>query len=248
MKAPIAEELKQLHDLSHKLPYVGTGMMDGTGTIPGAGFFPCAWGSLDAAQPISRRAIMVLGQDQDRVSGLAKSLRRGDEFHTSTWRNMEALFADAGLPMEACFFTNFIMGVRQDDTRNTGPSPALAHPDFMRACSALFMEQLSLLRPEVIITLGMIPFQLLSLISDDFSYRALGITEFKEIDARNMHINEDVVFDNAQRTTATVIALCHPCQPQNGRARHFSNGIADEVDLLAKAFAPMREVWRNEVK
>jgi uracil-DNA glycosylase len=155
------------------------------------------------------------------MSGLAQSVKKGYETYSPTWRNLLKLFIDAGLDPDACFYTNFIMGVRQNSDRNTGPSPAMAHPAYMQACAALFLEQLQLQQPRLIITLGMVPFKLLALVSTDLRYRALGIEEFKDLDAREVHINANVEFDDARRTTTTVVPLCHPCQPLNGRRRSF---------------------------
>ncbi len=183
---------------------------------------------------------MILGQDQDREGGLARSKKKGDERYSPTWKNMQALFGKAGMSMETCFFTNFIMGVRQQSNRNTGPSPALAHPAFMRASAALFMEQIKVQKPQVIITLGMIPFQLLSLVSTDLRYRAVGVETFEDLAARDMLINTGVVFDDDQRTTITVVPICHPCQPQNSAKRVMSGAFEDEAGLLRQVAASMQ--------
>ena len=214
-------ELASLRARVKELDYAGAGMYNATATIPGMGFFPAAWGGADPTSAIQGRPIMVLGQDQDNMNGLAQSVRKGHETYSPSWRNLLVLLENAGIAPEECFFTNFIMGVRWVSDRNTGPSPALAHPTFMRACAALFLEQLHIQQPRVIITLGMIPFQLLSLVSTDLRYRAVGIKEFEAVDARGLHINANVVFDDAHRTTTTVVPICHPCQPQNGRRRPF---------------------------
>lgn len=214
-------ELLHLQEQANKLVYPAGNMINGTAAIPGPGFFPAAWGSMDPALAISSRPIMVLGQDQDNVRGLDQSRKKGYETYSSTWRNLLKLFTEAGLDPDACFYTNFILGVRQNSDRNTGPSPALAYPAFMQACADMFLEQLQLQQPRLIITLGMVPFKLLSLVSADMRYRALGIEEFKDLDARELHINANVAFDDARRTTTTVVSLCHPCQPLNGQRRSF---------------------------
>ena len=113
----------------------------------------------------------------------------------------------------------------------------------MRACAQLFLEQLRIQQPRVIITLGMVPFQLLSLVSTDLRYRSLGITEFDDLDARAAHLLAHVVFDDPDPTTATVVPICHPCQPQNGRRRSFrtSTLFTDEATLLKVVFMDTSE-------
>lgn len=227
-------ELLHLQQLAKELVHPEPTMLNSTAAISGIGFFPAAWGSTEPNAAIAGRPVMVLGQDQDNISGFASSLRKGYETYSPTWRNLLALFAAAAIPLEACFFTNFIMGIRVGSGRSTGPSPALAHPPFMRACAELFLEQLRLQQPRVIITLGMVPFQLLALVSTDLRYRALGITDFEAMDARGLQINTNVVFDAARGTTTTVVPICHPCLPQNGRRRAFSNATqyASEAAML----------------
>lgn len=220
---------------ANALPYENTGMT-GIGAFPpihGPGFFPAAWGTLDPAVPLTSRPVMVLGQDQDHISGLSRSIQKRSERYSPTWRNMEALFDQAGIPLEACFFTNFIWGIRVDSKRNTGPSPALAHADFMRGCAALFLEQLQAQRPKMIITLGMIPFQLLSLVSTDMRFMTVGIHDFAQLDARES-TTYDVVFDTPDRFSSTVVPICHPSYPQNGTKRQFmsATGVTNEAALL----------------
>ncbi len=239
-----ADIIQHLRDKAQTLPYEQTGMvgLSAKASIGGAGFFPYAWGSVDPGTPLSAMPVMVLGQDQDRVSGLALSIKKGSERYTPTWRNMEALFGEAGIPLEACFFTNFVMGVRQDSKRNTGPSPGLAHADFMQGCAALFLEQLQAQRPKLIITLGMIPFQLLSLVSRDLRFRTVAIADFAHLDERGT-TSFDTLFDTPDHYATTVVPICHPCYPQNGAKRKFTQvaGPMNEAALL-------REVYDREVQ
>jgi uracil-DNA glycosylase len=180
---------------------------------------------------------MVLAQDQDNSRSFGQTVRSQNETHSPTWEEMLKVFQAAGLSPSHCFFTNFIPGIRWLATRNTAPSPALAHPAMMRACAAFFIEQFQVQQPKLIITLGKLTFTLLGLVSSDWRYRTAGITEFKDLDDRDMLINHNVAFDDAPGSSVTVVPLYHPCDIRNGAKRNFSgkHGIHNEVELLAQA-------------
>jgi uracil-DNA glycosylase len=147
---------------------------------------------------------------------------------------MTATFNAAAIDLGDCFFTNFIMGVRVNSKRNTGPSPALAHADFMSACLEFFIQQLSAQQPKVIICLGMIPFKLLSLVSSGLRLRSICIETFKDLDARRMNVIPDVEFDALPGRRFVVVPLCHPSYRQNGEQRFKREGAAytSEAALL----------------
>lgn len=209
-------------------------MEDRSGLITGTGFFPGASGLGFGEKPLASRPIMVLGQDQDNQKGHKKSEgEEGGELYSPTWKNMRKMFKDAGLDLGECYFTNFIMGVRVAK-RNTGPSPALAYPEFMEACSTLFIQQLQAQQPRVIICLGMMPFKLLSLVSFGLRIRSIGIDTFKELDARKMSVVPDVQFDALPGQRLVVVTICHPSYKLNGPKRFADNkGVySSEVALL----------------
>jgi uracil-DNA glycosylase len=210
-------------------------MEDRSGRISGPGFFPGATGLGFGSNPLPSRPIMVLGQDQDNQKGHKKSEGEAQgELYSQTWTNMTATFKAAGIDRGDCFFTNFIMGVRVESKRNTGPSPALAHPAFMETCCKLFIQQLASQQPQVIISLGMIPFKLLSLVSSGLRLRSIGIDSYKELDARRMSVIPDVQFDALPSQRFTVVPICHPSYKLNGPKRFAANksGYKSEVALL----------------
>lgn len=226
--------LESLHATVKASDYPDGVMEDRSGRIQGPGFFPGSTGIVVGTKVLASRRIMVLGQDQDNQKGHDKSEAKGDELYSKTWTNMTDLFGQAQIDIEDCFFTNFIMGVRVNSKRNTGPSPALAHPAFMVACSAFFIQQLVMQRPKVILCLGMIPFKLLSLVSTGLRLRSIGIDTFKELDARGMNVIQDVRFDSLPEERFLLVPLCHPSYPQNSRLRFRENrgAYSSEVELL----------------
>ena len=233
IKQPLIESL---HAVVEASVYPDGVMEDRSGRIKGPGFFPGSTGIVDGVKELGLRRIMVLGQDQDNQKGHDKSEKEGHEQYSKMWSNMTALFGQAQIDMGDCFFTNFIMGVRVKSKRNTGPSPALAHPEFMKACSAFFIEQLKAQRPTVILCLGMIPFKLLSLVSTSLRFRSIGVECFKDLEERErmLLVIDDVVFDALPGKRFVVVPLCHPSYRLNGESRSQPSGghYASEVQLL----------------
>ena len=213
------------------------------GRIKGPGFFPGSTGMIGGLKALVSRSVMVLGQDQDNQKGHDRSEREKGETYSKTWTNMTALFNAAGIDMGDCFFTNFIMGVRVESHRNTGPSPALAYPEFMEACCKLFIQQLEAQQPKVIICLGMIPYKLLSLVSSALRMRSVGIDTFKELDRRNMNVIPDVQFDALPDYRFIVVPICHPSYKLNGEGRFASSTNVKSEGGLLRA---VREQYLNE--
>ncbi len=209
-------------------------MEDRSGRIKGAGFFPGSTGMVEGTKALKQRQVMVLGQDQDNQKGHDKSEAKGHELYSKTWENMKTLFGKAEISEGDCFFTNFIMGVRVNSKRNTGPSPALAYPAFMEACSAFFIEQLKVQQPMLILCLGMIPFKLLSLVSTSLRFKSIGVESFKDLEERKLLVMDDAVFDALPGKRFVVVPLCHPSYRLNGESR-FQTSVANyssEVELL----------------
>lgn len=209
-------------------------MENRSGRIKGPGFFPGSTGLVDGAKPLSSRRIMILGQDQDNQKGHDRSEKENSERYSKTWSNMTDLLDAAGINEGDCFFTNFIMGVRVESPKNTGPSPALRHPDFMQACSTFFIEQIKAQQPKVIVCLGMIPFKLLSLVSSGLRIRSIGIGTFPELDMLKMNVIPGVQFDALPDKQFVVVPMTHPCYKLNRSKRVISklDAVHTEIELL----------------
>ncbi|MBK8583353.1 MAG: hypothetical protein IPL86_16495 [Flavobacteriales bacterium] len=86
----------------------------------------------------------------------------------------------------------------------------MAHPAFMEACSAFFIEQLKAQQPKVILCLGMIPFKLLSLVSTSLLFKSIGVEGFRDLEVRELLVIDDVMFDALPGKRFIVGPLCHP--------------------------------------
>lgn len=137
-----------------------------TPKVRGRSFFPGGCGLFDGAeQRLPERPVMLVGQDfgtLDYWNGLGTVKEPED----GTWSGLTKLLGATGVDPRSCFMTNALLGVRVSDAIE-GPSPGLASAVYIDACMAYVQEQIRIIRPLVVVTLGVVPTMLLA--------RALGI-------------------------------------------------------------------------
>jgi uracil-DNA glycosylase family 4 len=136
------------------------GVVPVPGPINGTAFFPGGLGLLldESCEPHSDAApVVVVGQDFNTVATYEIARQKGSEFDTSqTWRNMRTVFPQLGLSIRKCFFTNFYMGLRECGPE-TGPFPGARDRNFVLCCARFFERQIEVIRPQLIVTLGLAP-------------------------------------------------------------------------------------------
>jgi uracil-DNA glycosylase len=243
-------EIEQLRNRANDITYPkDETMVNPKKRIEGMAFFPGGSGMAGPDQVIRNKRIMILGQDQDNETGYEKSLKKRDETYSPTWTNLDKLLGEAGIKMEQCFFTNFLMGVRKSG-RNTGPSPGLSDSNFLEACSEMLEEQLRKQRPAAILCLGDIPVRLLGLVSRRMLLATIGAQSIKDMDARKSQLLLDVVFDAVPDLRADVCILVHPSfRWLNVRRRRFENhrGESAELAMLKKITERLERSRKSEV-
>lgn len=148
--------------------------------IHGRSFFPGGCGVFDGAASASpRHPIMLVGQDFG-TREYWNTVSSSGESSQGTWAGLIRMLATPDIDPRHCFFTNILLGVRVNGPID-GPSPGLTDHRYVAVCTDYLIEQICLVRPAVVVTLGKIPSILLA--------RRLGITSQLnppcENDARN---------------------------------------------------------------
>lgn len=180
--------------------------------IRGRSFFPGGCGlGLGDQFPFPSRPIMLVGQDFGTRSyweGLAQQqLDDGEPDNEGTWAQIKKWVSLSLLPIERCFFTNALLGVRDDvsdpSVKIDGPSPGLDYEPYVSASVNCLMEQILLLRPTVVVALGVTPTTLiarrLNLVSEHWPSlkprRADKMAMWKQIDTAGLRFVEQVRID-----------------------------------------------------
>lgn len=203
--------------------------------IAGTAFFPGGtgiWQEVGVRQSRSlRRPILVLGHDFDSEVAYRRSFVIGNETHGPTWRNLRKLFNETGILMSQCFFTNYFMGMRVGNI-STGRSPASYSDEFVARCGDFLIEQLKLIRPKVLLTLGVYVPRLIASRSEGLAGWQL-TRSFSDID-RIGPLHFDVCF-KGYAGTVHVVSLTHPSfHGSNVRRRRYrrTKGLTAEIAML----------------
>jgi hypothetical protein len=133
--------------------------------IGGTAFFPGGLGlwmeELDRDCHFPIGSCMVVGQDFNTVSAYERARQRRSEVGVSkTWQVLRRLLMSFSIRPDRCFYTNAYMGLRKAG-KETGRFCGARDNDFVNRCAIFFSRQLAVVRPRLILMLGMEPLRML---------------------------------------------------------------------------------------
>ncbi len=138
------------------------------------GFFPLGSGILSGKSKIDEAEIeegeiMILGNDFGTVNYVKDKCKNKSEDNSRTIKNLEHI----GLESDKIFFTNFFLGLRDDDNHRGTTMTNLVvdrKPDYKDFCLKFFVTQLTITNPRVVICIGKeVGFILNEYFKDEFS-------------------------------------------------------------------------------
>jgi hypothetical protein len=137
--------------------------------VLGRCFFPGGNGLAQACGSLPKQPIMLVGQDFGTLSywnSLGPYEVANGEPSSGTWAAIERWIGEGLLNPTRCFFTNVLLGVRDDvsDSRRRidGPSPGLSHGRYVNESVDSLLRQIQMLKPSVVVALGVVPAWLLA--------------------------------------------------------------------------------------
>ena len=141
------------------LPYP-KGMSKFPFRLVGQGFFPGGdglWRQDSALSTVSDGSLPIggvvfLGDDFGTLVSFNRLRRAGFE-NVPTWRHIKARVRHAGIPSEKSFFTNAIMGLREDVSA-IGKMSWQSIPEFAQFCGEFLRFQLEILAPRLVVVMG----------------------------------------------------------------------------------------------
>lgn len=154
----------RLDRMERELRFQGRSYPTGRSKFPfrltGQGFFPGGDGLWREEHALSAPnhgilpldGTVFIGNDFGTLSGFTKLQKRGYE-NVPTWRHLKARITSAGIPREKTFFTNAILGLREEGPA-LGKSNWAADPDFAQFCSDFLQFQLEVLSPRLVVVMG----------------------------------------------------------------------------------------------
>ncbi len=220
--------------------------------IPGTAFFPGGYGLWNTQPnellpPMPVGGVKVVGHNFDSETGFHRSFHHaGENLKSATWRNLLTFLKQVGIPPERCFFTNAYVGLRAGD-RAMGAFPGARDPDFVCWCRNFLLEQLRLIQPRLILTLGVHVPGFLASLSPELKSAWSGVTRLRVLDERGVALVYPSTFSGVLRPAA-VVALTHPAYRRlNVKSRRYGNlqGDAAEQALVRDA---LTRVGNGETK
>jgi uracil-DNA glycosylase family 4 len=209
---PVEHLWQRLADIVREYPR-GTAPVPRDFRIEGLGCFPCGyglWGKQPGrpAPPLPARPVMLIGQDWGTITDLTENHPHGEGEDPSGhfWRNLRPLLERSGISVYECFATNIYPALRASMPR-TGPFPGAKDERFMDACRRFMAEQIRVVRPPLIVALGLhVPRFLARLTWAPIGWR--DATSWADLNDRQA-VLRGVVFTRAGHPV-TLVALTHP--------------------------------------
>jgi hypothetical protein len=140
-----------------------TGVIPVPEYLPGTAFFSAAAGLVvdqpgGPLPPFPFEGVMFVGHNLDCETAFMRRLASGrshggPDQRMLTWRNLYRLLERADVRTSDCFFTNAYVGLKAGDNP-TGRFPGASNPEFREWCRGFLKEQIALMRPRVVATLG----------------------------------------------------------------------------------------------
>jgi hypothetical protein len=210
--------------------------------LTGTAFFPGGDGIYKQSKFIEKDSypILILGKDYDNEYNfkIVKGLPNQSEMDNknNTWVNLKKILDEVNPHQDVlskCYFTNCIMGLRIDNSINTGPSKAflLKNKKFLKENIEFFKEQLDSIKPNLIIGLGsQVPRFIGSFFEQELP-NLNNIFSFKELD-QTTYKNSIVLQYN--KKDLTIIFITHPAMYYANVERR-KGGIEFEKKMIYKA-------------
>ena len=207
--------------------------------LKGSAFFPGGDGIYKEGNwnILEKYPILFVGQDYDNEFNFKTVLKLKTESEidnkNKTWLNLIKLFGEDTLGKS--FFTNAIMGLRKDESKNTGKSVAFkkTNIEFLKKNCEFFKQQLNILQPEIMICLGIqVPRFIGHCFPDQATY-LMKISNYKELDQCN---ENGIHYIKHEQREIKVIFLTHPSfydanvsRRKEGKGKEFEKNLIDMI-------------------
>ena len=182
---------------------------------------------------------MVIGHNFDSEAGFERAFNHeGENLKGSTWRNLLACLEQVEISPERCFFTNAYVGL-QSGNRAIGSFPGKRDPEFVCWCQNFLLEQIKLMQPRLILTLGAYVPSFMAPLSPELRHAWSGVKRLVILDEQETALVYPSYFEGVLHPIA-VVALTHPAYRHvNVKYRRYGNlkGEAAEQALVRDAIA-----------
>ena len=228
-------EVNYLFGLHDQLRSYPEGVIRISKRIPGTAFFPGGYGLWNTQRdqplpPMPIGGVMIVGHNFDSEVGFEYSFNRGGEnLQGPTWKNLLEFLARVEILPECCFYTNAYVGL-QPGGHAIGPFPGKRDPEFVCWCQNFLLEQIKLMQPRLILTLGAYVPSFLAPLSPEFRHVWSGVKRLVILDEHETALVYPSYFEGVLHPMA-VVALTHPAYRHvNVKNRRYRNLRGEEAE------------------
>ncbi len=189
-------------------------------------FFPGGKGLWTETETDVFPSILVLGQDFSNVR-IYEEMQKGntEDLNCPTWKNIIKLFSQTRMNISDCYFSNVFMGLRKTESM-TGRFPGFKNNEFVQRNIDFLAVQIDLLKPKMIITLGIHAAIMLGKLSQNDLQEWKLAERFQDI---STSIKQNVVFGSHK---CTCVSLVHPCMRHvNVRKRSYMQFVGNDAEI-----------------
>lgn len=203
--------------------------LDGKPTMNGTAFFPGGDGLWKAKQGDDPEfpfgGTLVLGSDFGDEAWFDAQFDNGgtwrEETNGATWRGLLNLIDLAGIVRSSLFCTNAWPCLREGDEPVKGGIPGARDPEFTQRCVAFFKGTVEMMKPSLIVPLGIAPTRFVAIAASDELRAWKKASSWKQIDVMPVGL----------AFGARVVPVVHPSMP-NRRHRIAAKTLAQEAALI----------------
>jgi uracil-DNA glycosylase len=228
-------EVNYLFELHDQLRSYPKGVIRISKRISGTAFFPGGYGLWNTQPdkplpPMPIGGVMVVGHNFDSEASFNRSFSHaGENLKGSTWRNLLAFLKQVEILPERCFFTNAYVGL-QAGNRAVGSFPGKRDPEYVCWCQNFLLEQIKLMQPQFILTLGAYLPSFMAPLSPALKHVWSGVKSLTMLDEKGDALVFPSFFEGVLHPIA-VVALTHPAYRHvNVKYRQYGNLQGDEAE------------------
>ena len=172
--------------------------------------------------------VMIVGHNFDSEAGFKRTLKNGGEnLKGPTWKNLLTFLKQVEIVPEQCFFTNVYVGLQSGDY-SMGPFPGKRDPEFVYWCQKFLLEQIKLMQPRLILSLGSYVPAFLASLSPELGCKWSGVKQLTTLDKQEAALIYPSSFVNVLHPVA-VVALTHPAYRLVNVVRRRYNNLEGEL-------------------
>ena len=165
--------------------------------------------------------VLFLGSDWGDVESFDKGGEGEADGDNRTWKGLRKIVSLAKIPQDHIFCTNAWPCLRAGARAIGGAAPGSKDPEFTRRCRVFFLRTIELMRPKLVVPLGILATSFVASLTPAESSPWGKVSSWRQIDPKPVWRRRDF----------NVVPIVHPSMP-NRHHRQNAKTIEAEAELI----------------